>query len=100
VSERGLSTEAGICLFCTAYSLALAPTHPANLEPVLSGAPSAEMWNLLLGIPVIGRGGPYGCETSRLPHFRDNRLTDGGEVVSLTRRPPFVPRRIRGTHFC
>jgi hypothetical protein len=23
---------------------------------------------------------------SRLPHFLDNRLTDGGEVVSLTRR--------------
>jgi hypothetical protein len=22
-----------------------------------------------------------------LPHFLDNRLTDGGEVVSLTRRP-------------
>jgi hypothetical protein len=27
------------------------------------------------------------CETSRLPHCLDNRLTDGGEVVSLTRRP-------------
>jgi hypothetical protein len=26
-------------------------------------------------------------ETSRLPHFLENRLTDGGEVVSLTRRP-------------
>jgi hypothetical protein len=24
------------------------------------------------------------------PHFLDNRLTDGGEVVSLTRRPPFT----------
>jgi hypothetical protein len=22
----------------------------------------------------------------------DNRLTDGGEVVSLTRRPPFTPK--------
>jgi hypothetical protein len=38
-------------------------------------------------IPVTGRGGPLGCNTSRLPHFLDNRLTDGGEVVSLTRRP-------------
>jgi hypothetical protein len=28
-----------------------------------------------------------GCETSRLPHILHNRLTDGGEVVSLTRRP-------------
>jgi hypothetical protein len=27
-----------------------------------------------------------GCETSRIPHFLDNRLTDGGEVVSPTRR--------------
>jgi hypothetical protein len=33
-----------------------------------------------------------GCGTSRLPHFPDNRLTDGGEVVSLTRRPPFTPQ--------
>jgi hypothetical protein len=27
----------------------------------------------------------------RLPHFLDNRLKDGGEVVSLTRRTPFTP---------
>jgi hypothetical protein len=39
-----------------------------------------------IAIPVTGRGGPYGCETSRLPHFLDNRLTDDGEVNSLTRR--------------
>jgi hypothetical protein len=32
-----------------------------------------------------------GYETSRLPHFLDIRLTDGGKVVSLTRRPPFTP---------
>jgi hypothetical protein len=30
----------------------------------------------------------------------DNRLTDGGKVVRLTRRPPFIPRNIPGTHFC
>jgi hypothetical protein len=41
-------------------------------------------------IRVTGREGPYGCEPSRLPHFPDNRLTDGGEVVSLTRRKPFT----------
>jgi hypothetical protein len=40
-------------------------------------------------IPVTGHGGPQGYETSRLPHFLDNRLKDGGQLVSLTRRPPF-----------
>jgi hypothetical protein len=49
---------------------------------------------------ITGRGCPQGCETSRLPHFLGNRLTDGGEVVSLKLRPPFTPRRISGTHFC
>jgi hypothetical protein len=43
-------------------------------------------------IPETGRGGPQGCKKSRLPHFLDNWLTDGGEVVSLTRRPPFTPQ--------
>jgi hypothetical protein len=43
-------------------------------------------------IPVTGRGGPQGCETSRLPHILDNRLTDGSEAVSLTRRSPYTPR--------
>jgi hypothetical protein len=51
-------------------------------------------------IPVTGREGPYGCETSRLSHFLDNLPTDSGEVVSLTRRPSFTPRKIPGTHFC
>jgi hypothetical protein len=44
-------------------------------------------------IPVIGREDPQGCETSRLPHFLDSQLTDGGEFVSLTRRPPYNPPR-------
>jgi hypothetical protein len=43
-------------------------------------------------IPVTGREGPKGCETSRLPHFLDSRLTDSDEVVSPTRRPPFTPQ--------
>jgi hypothetical protein len=51
-------------------------------------------------IPVTGREDPKGCETSRLPHFIDNRLTDGGEVVSHTRRPLFTPTKIPGTNFC
>jgi hypothetical protein len=35
-----------------------------------------------IAIPVTGRGYPQDFETSRLPHFLDNRLTDGGEVVN------------------
>jgi hypothetical protein len=49
---------------------------------------------------LTGREGPYGCEMLRLPHFLNSRLKDGGEVVSLTRRPPFTPEMIPGTHFC
>jgi hypothetical protein len=51
-------------------------------------------------IPVTGRGGPQGCDTSRLPNFLENQLKNGGEVVSLMHRPPFIPRKIAGTHFC
>jgi hypothetical protein len=51
-------------------------------------------------IPVTDSEGLYGCETSRIPHFLDNRFTDGGEIVSLMRRPRFTPRNIPGTHFC
>jgi hypothetical protein len=36
---------------------------------------------------------------SRLPHFLDNRLTDG-DVVRVTRRPLLPTRKIPGTHFC
>jgi hypothetical protein len=43
-------------------------------------------------MPVTGRGGPQDCETSRLPHFLDNRLTDAGEGVSLTRPQPSAGR--------
>jgi hypothetical protein len=42
-------------------------------------------------ISITGRGGQYICETSRLPHFLDNHLTDGAEVVSLTRLR-FIPQ--------
>jgi hypothetical protein len=54
-----------------------------------------------IAIPIRGREGPYGCEILRLPHFLDNRLTDGGKVVSLTCWLPFTPspQKIPGTHF-
>jgi hypothetical protein len=53
-------------------------------------------------IPVTGRSGLYGCETSRIPHFLDIRLTDGDKIAILKRLPRFTtnPRKIPGTHFC
>jgi hypothetical protein len=45
-------------------------------------------------IPVAGHESPYGCETSRIPHFLENRLTNGGEAVSPTRRPPFTHQEV------
>jgi hypothetical protein len=42
---------------------------------------------------VTGRRIPFGCETSELPHFLDNQLTDGGEDVSLADWSPFAPGR-------
>jgi hypothetical protein len=41
---------------------------------------------LVRAIPVTGH------EDVRLPHFLENRLTGGGEVVSLIRQPPFTPQ--------
>jgi hypothetical protein len=53
--------------------------------------------------PSTGLGSPYGCERLRIPHFLDNRLTDGGKVVRPKHRALFYsppPRKIPGTHFC
>jgi hypothetical protein len=49
-------------------------------------------WNKSKVIPATGRGGLYGCEMPKIPHFLDKWITDGDEVVSLTRRPHFTPR--------
>jgi hypothetical protein len=43
-------------------------------------------------IHVTGRGGPWDRGLSRFPYFPDNRLTDGGVIVGLTRRAPFTPQ--------
>jgi hypothetical protein len=44
-------------------------------------------------IPVTGRGGLQGCQMLRIPHCLDNRLIDGGKVVSPTHRPHFTPQK-------
>jgi hypothetical protein len=40
-------------------------------------------------MPVNGREVPYGCEMLRIPHFLDNQLADGGEVVNFKRQQYF-----------
>jgi hypothetical protein len=42
-------------------------------------------WGKSKAIPVTGRGGPQGCEMSRIPNFQTF-----GEIVSLTGRSPFT----------
>jgi hypothetical protein len=44
--------------------------------------------------PVIGHRGPEGSETSRLPHFLDNRLTDGRSWYSFLLEAESTPRAI------
>jgi hypothetical protein len=52
-------------------------------------------FNPLKAIPVKGLGGLLGYEMLRIPHCLDNRLTDGGKVVS-----PMHHFYVSGTHFC
>jgi hypothetical protein len=83
------------------WTVPLCPLAKLNLLPVMptklclkAGTSQLQQGSLQKGksILVTGRGGPYGCETSRFPHFLDNRLTECGEVVSLKCRPPFTPQ--------
>jgi hypothetical protein len=58
------------------------------------------MWRVKgKAIPVERPWKPIGLWDVEAAEFLDNLLTDGGEI-SLTRRPPFTPRKIPGTHFC
>jgi hypothetical protein len=50
-------------------------------------------------ISTAGRGSRKCCRKLRIPHFLDSGVTYDGQVVSLTRRPRFTPRKISGTHF-
>jgi hypothetical protein len=42
---------------------------------------------------LTGFGDTLGYETSMLPYFLDNRLTDGGETVNLKDLPRFIPQK-------
>jgi hypothetical protein len=51
-------------------------------------------------VPVTGRGVQEDCVTSRFPHYVDNWLADGGDIINFTRRSRFTHRTIPSTHFC
>jgi hypothetical protein len=59
---------------------------------------------MITAIPVRGRGGLQGCDMLSILQCLDNRLTDGEEVVSTTRRPRSTPPKhyfsVSDTHFC
>jgi hypothetical protein len=60
--------------------------------------------SLFLAIPITGHGGLYGCETLKSPHFLDNQLTDGGEVLKLAHWPQYTLQKhyfsASGIYFC
>jgi hypothetical protein len=43
-------------------------------------------------VAVAGCEGPQGCESSRLPHFLDSRLTDGGKVCQPYKPAALYPQ--------
>jgi hypothetical protein len=52
-------------------------------------------------VPLRACGGPRGCEMSRLRHFIDIRLRDGGKFFSFTSRSSFRERERKMRHsFC
>ena len=50
-------------------------------------------------VPLQVWSGPEGSRKIRFPDFMKT-AQDGGDVVSLTHRPPLPPENTSGTHFC
>jgi len=50
-------------------------------------------------VPLQACSGPEVSRKLRLPDYVKT-AKDGGQVVSLTHRPPLPPRNTHGTHFC
>jgi hypothetical protein len=96
----------GTCPACHTLDTPLVrwvPCHSGIVRPqVADGRDGLQIWRV--------KGRNYPCNRPWRPiwlwdveapmFYLDNRLTGGGEVVSLMRRPPFTPRNIPGTHFC
>jgi len=50
-------------------------------------------------VPLQAWSDPEGSRKLRFPDFV-TMVQDGCKVVSLTHRPPLLPRNTPGTHFC
>jgi hypothetical protein len=90
--------------FCQ-YNMFIERVHiqPASHQPVFvvlvhlcslfHALSKVNMWvHFVKATPVTGREAPQVYESSRLPHLTENRSIDGGEIVGLTRRPPFTSK--------
>jgi hypothetical protein len=99
-----------LCAYCETLWI-LFIRHKMRLHYTLDRADALIMRNIFLPhqtpnvlkrqhYPCNRPWSPQGCKMSRFPHFLDNRLTDGGEILSFMWQPPFNPRNIPGTHFC
>jgi hypothetical protein len=77
------------------FSFTYSAIHYSPIVPAL-GVVASELLTAIKAIAVTGHARPQDCETSKLPHSLDSRLTDGS--VFVTRALP--PREIPGTNFC
>jgi hypothetical protein len=69
-----------------------APSANSSKDGLDKAFGERDISSFIKAIPVTGHKGPWGCETSRLPHFLENWLRDGSEV-SLMRWPSFITRK-------
>jgi hypothetical protein len=74
--------------------------HWLALDGSTFGLPKNIFLKKVKAIPVTGHGGLQSFEMLRISHCLDSRLTDGGEVVSLTRRPPHYSPQTLFLCFC
>jgi hypothetical protein len=88
--------------FCATLQNAKGSCKLAPYIPVSHSLKYATIILLCKGkaIRVTGCVGPYSFEKTRLRHFLDNLLTDGGEVVSSKHRPLLTPSKILVNHLC
>jgi hypothetical protein len=83
---------------CSALYIAVGPDQNARWQ--------RKFYSLFAPTVEVKLSLEQAMETHRVPRsrgshiFLDSRLTDGGDAVSLTRQPPFTPRKVPGIHFC